>query len=129
VTCVWACDTSSGEIAETRMLPTWVPSWLIMQDLKVTQGITTRSSWSWPCEDCPLPSRTPTTWHGMALTRTTRPSGSPAPKSFVATVWPSTQTLAPESDSLSLKNRPCAIVHSRMAKKSGVEPKTVVSQF
>ena len=31
-------------------------------------------------------------------------------------------TLAPESDSLALKKRPREIVHSRMAKKSGVDP-------
>jgi hypothetical protein len=69
-----------------------------------------------------LLTRTPTTWQGIDFTRTTWPSGSLEPKSCFATVCPNTQTLAPESDSLLLKKRPRATDHSRMAKKSGVDP-------
>src|SRR6266568_779941 len=75
-------------------------------------------------------ARTPTTWNGLFLIRTVRPTGSiPAPKSLSATVLPRTTTFVPESTSDGVKSAPEPIGQERMSKNSGVVPVTEVVQF
>jgi len=111
------------------MLPTWIRSWLIIRDLKVTHGITNQIVLVLACEDCPLPREHAHHFTGHGFARTTCPRGSPEPKSCTATRLPEYAHLGTGVGFAVVKKRPRANVHSRMAKKSGVEPKTVVSQF
>ena len=72
----------------------------------VVIGTTTVSSWSCPIDPPPFGARTPTTSKGILLIRIFLPIGFVVPKSWVATVWPMTQTLAALRSSSSSKSRP-----------------------
>lgn len=113
------------------MLPTWDPVLAHHPRLKVTQGITTRSSSPLALRRLPLAHQHA---HDSAGHRPdahhVTVSGSPAPKSCAATVCPSTQTLEPESASPALeeappRDRPLA----GWRRSPAWTPLTVVSQF
>ena len=92
LTAAWVssiCATSSTATVTLRR-----KRWPVMRRLPVVKGTKTMSSWSWPQGVAPLGVITPVTWKGMLLTRMNSPTGSRPGKSALATVWPSTATVA-----------------------------------
>ena len=68
--------------------------WPVMRRLAVLKGMNTMSSWSCPQGVAPLGVITPMTWKGMLFTRMNSPTASRPGNSALATVWPSTATVA-----------------------------------
>src|SRR5579864_75809 len=95
----------------------------------VVIGMTTKSSWSYPLAENPLPCSTPRTLNGTWFTLMVLPIGSSSSKRFVATVWPSTQTAELWSMSSWVNSAPRARSHLRISKYSGLTPRYCVPQF
>ncbi|OPZ98664.1 MAG: hypothetical protein BWY71_01201 [Planctomycetes bacterium ADurb.Bin412] len=79
--------------------------------------------------DCPLASKTPTTWQETLPSRILFPIGSWLPNNFLTTVAPTMQTALPVLSSLSKNWRPFSTGQFRTVKNAFVLPVAVVIQF
>ena len=124
-----ASVTSCDDRALAMSIPTASDCVPIIRRTTVVHGMSTTSSWSCPKAPWPFAASTPITLHGRWRTRICAPIGEASPKSFSATVPPSTHTFAPLATSSRPNMSPDATGHCRTWRYAGVVPITCVAQF
>ena len=92
-------------------------------------GTSTKSSWSLPICDCPLPVKTPTILNGILFILNIFPTGFSPWNILSAIVLPITAILAPCLTSLSFMSLPDETCQSWTYEKFSVLPVTFVLQF